>query len=153
MDLKRQFESIEKELRICSADLNKAQFKEETYKSQISQSNEKILDAKEEITTLKQEKEKLFSKVDHLLYENDNLRNELYMMKKMMLEIEKRDIQSTSLNNSFNDYMWNNESNLKNKRFREEVDEMRKRPEKTQYEIISLASKIKTLKHMDKEET
>lgn len=95
--LKREIENLERELRSKDTETHKLNSQEETSKRLLGQTNERMLELKEENYTLKQDKEKLFSKLDHLLYENDNLRNEIFMMKKIMLEVEKRDVQVGSL--------------------------------------------------------
>lgn len=93
-ELKRQNEHQEKELRSRDVDMQRHDFKEEGIKSQLSQTNERLAELKDENLHLKQDKEKLFSKVDHLMFENETLRNEVFMLKKMMLE---RDMNMSSL--------------------------------------------------------
>lgn len=95
--LRREVESLDRSLRSRDNDLQKLDMREEGTKALISQNAERIADLRDENHLLKQDKEKLFSKVDHLLYENENLRNEIFMMKKIMLEVEKRDLQVGSL--------------------------------------------------------
>jgi len=43
--------------------------------------------------SMKHEKEKLYHKIELLTEESNNLRNEVYMMKKLLLEYDKREIQ------------------------------------------------------------
>ena len=95
--LRREIENLERSLRARDNDLHKLDMKEENTKALMSQHSERITDLKEENHVLKQDKDKLFTKVDHLLYENENLRNEIFMMKKIMLEVEKRDMQVGSI--------------------------------------------------------
>lgn len=90
--LRRDLDRAEKELRLKDQDLRKIENKEDGGRSQITQLTERVSELKEENSHLKQDKEKLFNKVDHLLYENENLRNEIFMLKKIMLEVEKRDL-------------------------------------------------------------
>lgn len=71
--------------------------KEEGIKNQLIQANDRLQDLKEENQVLKQDKEKIFSKLDHFMYENENLRNEIFMLKRIMLEVEKRDMQSGNI--------------------------------------------------------
>lgn len=95
--MKREIETLDRELRSKDNEAHKLSSQEETSKRLMGQTTERVQELKEENFALKQDKEKLFSKVDHLLYENDNLRNEIFMLKKIMLEVEKRDVQVGSL--------------------------------------------------------
>lgn len=95
--LKREIEALERSLRNKEGDLHRLDAKDENSKHLVSQQQERIAELKDENHLLKQDKEKLFSKVDHLLYENENLRNEIFMVKKIMLEVEKRDLQVGTL--------------------------------------------------------
>lgn len=89
-------EMLERELKSKDSSLSRYDSKEDSYKQQLEQSIDRINDLKEENSVLRQDKDKLFGKVDHLLNENENLRNEVYMLKKIMLEVEKRDFQNVS---------------------------------------------------------
>lgn len=130
--LKRELESLERSMRSKENDLHKLDMKDENTKALIAQNSERITDLKEENHVLKQDKEKLFNKIDHLLYENENLRNEIFMLKKIMLEVEKRDLQVGSL------VYDNSRKEEKEKPLRRdhrhpvdsELDQMRNRPER-----------------------
>jgi hypothetical protein len=89
--LRRDLDRADKELRLKEQDIRRFEHKEDGGRSQLGQLTERVAELKEENAGLRQDKEKLFNKVDHLLYENENLRNEVFMLKKIMLEVEKRD--------------------------------------------------------------
>lgn len=130
--LRREIDSLERSLRSKDNDLHKLDIKEENTKALMSQNSERILELKEENHILKQDKEKLFSKVDHLLYENENLRNEIFMMKKIMLEVEKRDLQVGSL--VYDNIRKEDRPNRREREHRHPIDsdleQMRNRPER-----------------------
>lgn len=90
--LRREIESLERELESKKHELQRLDFKEEGSKSQLVQVQERLSELRSENSLLRQDKDKLFTKVDHLLYENDNLRNEVFMLKKILFEVEKREI-------------------------------------------------------------
>lgn len=53
-------------------------------------------EARIEVSGTKSEREKLYHKIDLLNEENSNLRNEVYMLKKLLLEYDRRDLHLTS---------------------------------------------------------
>lgn len=95
--LKRENESIERDLRARENEIQKLDSKDENTKTLIQQNHERMHELKDENHMLKQDKDKMSTKIDQLLYENENLRNEIFMLKKIMLEVEKRDLQVGSL--------------------------------------------------------
>lgn len=128
-DLRKQIDSTDKEARLATNEVQKAQFREEALKSQVTLAQERFQEARDEIFLLRQDKEKLFNKVDHLLYENENLRSEIFMMKKIMIEIEKRDMHLSSVGN-FRDSKVSEEAVRDRGRvFDAELDEIRNRPD------------------------
>lgn len=96
-DLRKQVDDLGKESRQTTTELQKYQIKEESLKNQLVQAQDRIYESREEIFQLKQDKEKVFNKLDHLHYENENLRSEVFMMKKILLEVEKRDLRLASV--------------------------------------------------------
>ena len=128
-DLRKQVENSDKEARVAANEVQKAQFREEALRNQVTQAQDRFQEARDEISLLKQEKGKLFNKVDHILYENENLRSEIFMMKKIMIEIEKRDMTFSSLSN-FRDSKAAEEITRERKRIHDtELDEIRNRPD------------------------
>jgi hypothetical protein len=95
--MRRDLEGMEREIRTKEHDLQRFDVKEESIKGQLMQANDRVQELKDENHALKSDKEKLFSKVDHLMYENENLRNEIFMLKRIMLEVEKRDLSGPAL--------------------------------------------------------
>lgn len=83
-------------MRAKDGDIKRVEYREEGLKAQLQQAIDRFHDVKDEIYMMKQDKEKLFGKLDHLLYENENLRSEIFMMKKIQLEVEKRDLHVTT---------------------------------------------------------
>lgn len=127
-DLRHQIESLERELRQTTADLQRSQLREEAVKGQLAQVQERVQDWKEEVTMLKHEKEKLFGKLDHLLFDNESLRNEVFMVKKMMLSIEKREMQGGYAPTS-RELLLDLERPERNRLVDSEIEEMRRRPD------------------------
>lgn len=131
--MQRQLEAADKDNRQNQTELQKAQLREESFKAQLSQAVERMQDFKEGMLTLKQDKEKLFSKLDHLLYENENLRSEVFMMKKIMFEMEKRDLHTNTAQSKISDrYLHELESNDRRRIVDKELEEIRNRPDTRQ---------------------
>lgn len=132
-DIKRQLDSSEKDHRAILGELQKSQLKEESLRAQLHQTTERMQDSREELFMLKQDKEKLFGKVDHLLYENENLRSEVFMMKKIMLEMEKRDMHISSAHNSISDRLMQDLGSKERRRVVDnDIEEIRNRPDARQ---------------------
>ena len=58
---------------------------------------ERIIELKEDNTALKLDKDKLFAKIDTLTYDNEHLRNEIFMLKKYIIELERNSSNSHQL--------------------------------------------------------
>lgn len=124
--LRREIENLERDLESKKHELQRLDFKEEGSKSQLVQVQERLSELRSENSLLRQDKDKLFTKVDHLLYENDNLRNEVFMLKKILFEVEKREIghnQGSNYQNIPQQY----ERPRENRRIDPEVEMMRNR--------------------------
>jgi len=131
MDTHKEADSLAKDLKAREAELQKMEYKEETFRGQLSQAQDRFNDAKEETHMLKQDKEKLFGKLDHLLYENENLRNELYMMKRMMLEMEKKEVHNDKVSSLLEQKFADLNSRVERTRVvDDEIEQMRNRPER-----------------------
>lgn len=96
-ELRRTSDQQSKELRELAAESHKYQSKDENTKLLLGQSNDRLHLLKEEIFQIRQDKEKLASKLDHVSYENESLRNEVFMLKKILLEVEKRELRFSTV--------------------------------------------------------
>ena len=128
-DLKKQVDGFDKDARQQSTEVQRLQLREEAIKIQVNQAQDRAQESREEIFILKQDKEKLFNKLDHLLYENENLRSEVFMMKKIQIEVEKRDLHFSSVSPTNRDPRGGYEEKERRKNIDMELEEMRNRPD------------------------
>ena len=83
-------------------------------KGSVSELYSRIEEYKIENSSLKYEKEKISHKLDLINEENANLRNEVYMLKKLMLEYDKREMKTGTFKNLDSDHNQTaNESNFR----------------------------------------
>ena len=140
--LQRDLDNRDRDIRSKDQDLQRHDVKEEGIKYQLQQATDRVADLREETHVLKQDKEKLFSKVDQLMYENENLRNEIFMMKKIMLEVEKRDLHVSAYTAAHERDTRDHRREQRDNRISRddpELEQMRNRPERPSRSPITQA--------------
>lgn len=78
--------------------LSRAEQKTESLTSQTTQDTLRIGELKEEVRTLRSEREKLFGRVEGLAAENERLRSELFVFRRVLGQIERKNSGETQPN-------------------------------------------------------
>lgn len=95
-DLLEQRRSAQDKLKDSEYQISRLLSEQQANREQLNEMHLRIEEGKLENNSIKQEREKVYYKIDLLNEENSNLRNEVYMMKKLMLEYDKRSIHHQS---------------------------------------------------------
>ena len=91
---------IEEDQKVKDLEYEKLKVSENGYKSRVSQLEDRVGVQHNEYAELKNEKNKVGWSLGEKVRENDDLKNEIFMMKKLIVDIERRDLEINNLKNS-----------------------------------------------------